>query len=215
MSQSTNQTFFKSLRNLETSYRNIRILSFTIVAACLLIALASLLFAYRVKADAESRVYVVEQGKSLIAALRNDVRENRPVEARDHVRRFHELFFTLDPDANTIEEHIREALPYADESVSRLYLDTKEKGYYNNLIQASASQEVQVDSVQVDLSQYPYRFRTHARQQIIRLSKITVRRLVTEGYLRNVSRSAENPHGFLIEKFAVINNADLEERIRQ
>ena len=209
------ETFFKSLRNLETSYRNIRILAFVSVAAFTLIAIGSLAFAYRVKTDSESRIYVVEQGKSLIAALRNDVRENRPVEGRDHIRRFHELFFTLDPDSKAIEEHINEALPYADESVSRLYLDTKEKGYYSQLIQASASQEVQVDSIQLDMNQYPYAFRTFARQQIIRLTNITVRRLITTGYLRNVSRSAENPHGFLIEKYAVRDNTDLEERLRQ
>ena len=209
------QTFFKSLRNLETSYRNIRILAFVSVGVFCIITLSALGFAYKVKTDSESRIYVVEQGKSLIAALRNDVRENRPVEGRDHIRRFHELFFTLDPDAKAIEENVKEALPYADESVARLYLDTKEKGYYSQLIQASASQEIQVDSIQLDMDQYPYHFRTFARQQIIRLTNITVRRLVTSGYLRNVSRSEVNPHGFLIEKFAVVNNADIEERLRQ
>ena len=210
-----NQTFFKSLRNLETSYRNIRILAFFSVSVFFLVTVSALAFAYKVKTDSESRIYVVEQGKSLIAALRNDVRENRPVEGRDHIRRFHELFFTLDPDAKAIEEHITEALPYADESVSRLYLDTKEKGYYSQLIQASASQEIQVDSIQLDLNQYPYSFRMFARQQIIRLTNITVRKLVTTGYLRNVSRSDINPHGFLIEKFAVLDNTDIEERLRQ
>ena len=211
----TNQTFFKSLRNLETSYRNIRILAFFSIGVFFLITISALGFAYKTKTDSESRIYVVEQGKSLVAALRNDVRENRPVEGRDHIRRFHELFFTLDPDANAIEEHIKEALPYADETVARLYLDTKEKGYYSQLIQASASQELQVDSIQLDMNQYPYQFRTFARQQIIRLTNITVRRLVTSGYLRNVSRSDINPHGFLIEKFAVVDNTDIEERLRQ
>ncbi len=211
----SNQTFFKSLRNLETSYRNIRILAFVSVGVFFLITISALGFAYKVKTDSESRIYVVEQGQSLVAALRNDVRENRPVEGRDHIRRFHELFFTLDPDAKAIEEHITEALPYADETVSRLYLDTKEKGYYSQLIQASASQEIQVDSIQLDMNQYPYQFRMFARQQIIRLTNITVRKLVTTGYLRNVSRSDINPHGFLIEKFAVLDNTDIEERLRQ
>ena len=209
------QTFFKSLRNLETSYRNIRILAFVIVGVFCVITLSALGFAYKVKTDSESRIYVIEQGKSLIAALRNDVRENRPVEGKDHIRRFHELFFTLDPDSKAIEEHITEALPYADESVERLYKDTKEKGYYSDLIQASASQEIQVDSIQLDMNQYPYAFRTFARQQIIRLTNITTRKLISEGYLRNVSRSEINPHGFLIEKFAIVNNTDIEERLRQ
>lgn len=209
------ETFFKSLRNLETSYRNIRILAFVSVGVFCVITLSALGFAYKVKTDSESRIYVVENGTSLIAALRNDVRENRPVEGRDHIRRFHELFFTLDPDAKAIGEHIQEALPYADESAQRLFTDTKEKGYYSQLIQASASQEIQVDSIQLDMNQYPYQFRTFARQQIIRLTNITVRRLVSTGYLRNVSRSAENPHGFLIERFAIRDNTDIEERARQ
>ncbi|RYF70337.1 MAG: conjugative transposon protein TraK [Cytophagaceae bacterium] len=208
-------TFFKSLRNLETSYRNIRIFSFVMLGAFCIITLSALSFAYKVKTDSESRVYIVEQGKSLIAALRNDVRENRPVEGRDHISRFHELFFTLDPDSKAIEEHIKEALPYGDESVERLYLDTKEKGYYSDLIQASASQEIQVDSVQLDMTQYPYAFRTFARQQIIRLTNITTRKLVSTGYLRNVSRSDINPHGFLIEKFVIVDNTDIDERQRQ
>ena len=210
-----NQTFFKSLRNLETSYRENRILAFAAVIGSTVVCLGLMAFTYKVKTDSESRIYVVEQGKSLIAALRNDVRENRPVEGRDHIRRFHELFFTLDPDSKAIEEHINEALPYADESVERLYKDTKEKGYYSDLIQASASQEIQVDSIQIDMNQYPYAFRTYARQQIIRLTNITTRKLVSVGYLRNVSRSEINPHGFLIEKFDIIDNTDIEERLRQ
>ncbi|MFC5410720.1 conjugative transposon protein TraK [Larkinella bovis] len=206
-----NQTFFKSLRNLETSYRNIRILAFVVVGACVVITVSALVFAYRVKTEADSRIYVVEQGKTLIAALRQDVRENRPVEARDHIKRFHELFFTLDPDGRSIEEHINEALAYGDESISRLYLDMKENGYYRDMIQGSVSQEIQVDSIQLDLNQYPYRFRSYARQQIIRPTKITTRRLISAGYLRNVSRSEANPHGFLIEKFEPIDNTDIEE----
>ena len=31
-----------------------------------------------------------------------DLAQNRPVEAREHVRRFHELFFTLSPDKAAI-----------------------------------------------------------------------------------------------------------------
>ncbi|GAB2547034.1 conjugative transposon protein TraK [Spirosoma aerophilum] len=208
------ETFFKSLRNLETSYRNIRIFAFTIAGLLTVITLSALGFAYKVKTDSESQMFVVADGVTLLSSLRRDVRENRPIEGRDHIRRFHELFFTLDPDSKAIEEHIKEALPYGDESVERLYTDTKEKGYYSDLIQASASQEIQVDSIQLDLNQYPYTFRAFARQQIIRLSNITTRRLVSTGYLRNVSRSEINPHGFLIEKFTILDNTDIDEQLR-
>jgi len=44
----------------------------------------------------------LDQGKSLIVALSQDAALNRPVEAREHVRRMHELFFTLAPDKAAI-----------------------------------------------------------------------------------------------------------------
>ena len=39
------------------------------------------------------KIYVLDGGKSLLLALSQDLSQNRPVEARDHVKRFHELFF--------------------------------------------------------------------------------------------------------------------------
>ena len=39
-------------------------------------------------------------------ALSQDLRQNRPVEAREHVRRFHELFFTYGPEKSAIEGNV-------------------------------------------------------------------------------------------------------------
>ena len=46
----------------------------------------------------EKKIYVLDQGRSLMLALSQDASRNRPVEAREHVRRFHELFFSIAPD---------------------------------------------------------------------------------------------------------------------
>ena len=43
-------------------------------------------------------------------ALSQDVQQNRPVEAREHIRRFHELFFTLSPDKSAIESNVQSDL---------------------------------------------------------------------------------------------------------
>ena len=50
-------------------------------------------------------------------ALSQDVRQNRPVEAREHVRRFHELFFTLSREKSAIEQKVKRALLLADKRV--------------------------------------------------------------------------------------------------
>ena len=81
------------------------------------------------------KIYVLDGGKSLMLALSQDLAQNRPVEAREHVRRFHELFFTLSPDKNAIESNINRALFLVDKSAFRYYKDMEEKGYYNRVKQ--------------------------------------------------------------------------------
>ena len=48
-----------------------------------------------------------------------------------------------------------------------------------------------------------------ARQRILRESSVTERSLVTTCQLVNATRSDNNPQGFLIERFNIIENKDL------
>ena len=80
------------------------------------------------------KIYVLDNGKSLMLALSQDMEQNRPAEAREHVRRFHELFFTLSPDKSAIEHNINRALILSDKSAYNYYTDFSEKGYYNRII---------------------------------------------------------------------------------
>jgi hypothetical protein len=61
---------------------------------------------------------------------------------------------------------------------------------------------------------YPYAG-TYAKQFIIRSSNVTRRNLITSCYLVNSVRSDNNPQGFNIEKFAVVENKDIEVIERQ
>jgi hypothetical protein len=68
---------------------------------------------------------------------------------------------------------------------------------------------VDADSIAVDVSNYPYYFKYYGKQRITRTTAIVVRSLITEGYLRSVGRSDNNSHGFLIERWAVLENKDI------
>ena len=142
-------------------------------------------------------------------ALSQDLSQNRPAEAREHVRRFHELFFSLSPQKDAIEHNINRALQLADKSAYHYYVDFAERGYYNRLISGNINQVVHVDSVVCDFAAYPYKVRTYARQLIIRESNVTERSLVTRGRLLNSTRSDNNPHGFILEAFRVVENRDI------
>ena len=61
-----------------------------------------------------------------------------------------------------------------------------------------------------DFNAYPYRAVTYATQKIIRQSNVTERSLVTTCRLLNSSRSDNNPNGFTIEGFTIIENKDLQ-----
>ncbi len=153
---------------------------------------------------------MLDNGKSLMLALSQDLSQNRPAEAREHVRRFHELFFTLSPEKSAIEHNVKRALLLADKSVYHYYSDFAEKGYYNRIIAGKHQPSAEVDSVVCGLQRLSLPCRDYATQKIIRQSNVTERSLVTTCRLLNASRSDDNPNGFTIEGFTIIENKDLQ-----
>ena len=97
---------FKSLKNIESSFRQIRLFGIVFLVVCLAITGYSIWSAYSFAEAQRQKIYVLDGGKSLMLALSQDLSQNRPVEAREHVKRFHELFFTLSPDKSAIEGNI-------------------------------------------------------------------------------------------------------------
>lgn len=201
---------FKSLKNIESSFRQIRLFGIVFVCVCTGIVGYALWKSYSFAEKQREKIYVLDGGKSLMLALSQDLSQNRPVEAREHVKRFHELFFTLSPDKNAIESNIQRSFFLADKSAFNYYKDLSEKGYYNRIISGNINQMVQVDSVVCNFDRYPYQVATYARQMIVRESSVTERSLVTRCRLLNSVRSDNNPHGFTIEAFEITENKDLQ-----
>ena len=200
---------FKSLKNIESSFQQIRLFGIVVVCVCALTAICSVIFALNFAEKQREKIYVLDDGKSLMLALSQDMEQNRPAEAREHVRRFHELFFTLSPDKSAIEHNINRAMSLADKSAYNYYSDYVEKGYYNRIITGNITQVLQVDSIIADFNNYPYNVRTYARQMIIRQSNVTERSLVTQCKLVNTNRSDDNPNGFMIEGLTILENNDI------
>ena len=124
---------FKSLKNIETSFRQIRLYSIIFLVLCSVVVVWSVYSSYDFAEKQREKIYVLDGGKSLMLALSQDLSQNRPAEAREHVRRFHELFFTLSPDKSAIEHNVKRALLLADKSAYNYYSDFAEKGYYNRI----------------------------------------------------------------------------------
>lgn len=201
---------FKSLRNIENSFKQIRLYAILFGSLCLIIVGFSIYKSYDFASIQRQKIYVLDNGKSLMVALSQDASINRPVEAKEHIRRFHELFFTLSPDKSAIESNMQRAFNLSDKSAFDYYKDLLEKGYYSRIISGNIQQRVEVDSIKIDFNTYPYKATTYTAQYIIRASSITKRSLITNSQLINAVRSDNNPQGFVMEKFIVLENKDLE-----
>lgn len=205
---------FRKMKNIDTAFRHVRGFTMLVIAGCVIISGFAIYKSLDLISKMEARIYILANGKAL-EAYASERKDNIPVEARDHVKTFHQFFFTLDPDDKVIKANVTNALYLADESAKRTYDNLKENGFYAGLISGNINQTIRIDSVAVDISEYPYHFRCYGTQSIIRPTSITTRSLTTEGALRNVSRSDNNPHGFLIERWNTIENRDLKTENRR
>jgi conjugative transposon TraK protein len=200
---------FPKTKNIESSFRYIRAVSLAVIAGNLVLAVVLFIKASQAEERAQARIYILSAGKAL-EAFASDRAPNLAVEARAHVGNFHELFFTLDPDEKFITEALGKALYLADGSAKRVYDNLKESGYYSSVISANISQRLTVDSISLDMSSHPFYFRCYGTEKITRVTSVVTRDLVTEGWLREVNRSDNNPHGFLVERWSILENRDLK-----
>ncbi|MCK9154917.1 MAG: hypothetical protein M0P12_02265, partial [Paludibacteraceae bacterium] len=86
-------------------------------------------------------IYIADANNTLLLALANDVELNRSEEAKAHVKRFHELFFILSPNADFIENNMKKALYISDNSVKQVYVNLKEKKFFDSMIANGVSSE--------------------------------------------------------------------------
>lgn len=204
---------FPRTKNIESSFQLIRTTCIAVVIGCFCFG-GYLFYAENQAVNrAQQRLYILASGK-VLEAMASNRKDNIQVEARDHIRSFHSLFFTLDPDEKVVGDNLGRALYLADASAKRVYENLKESGYYANVISANIIQRITIDSIALNTTNYPFYFRLFGEETIIRATSIVTRSLVTEGWLRDVSRSDNNSHGFLIERWSILENKDLKTESR-
>jgi len=132
---------FHQLKNIDTAFKHIKAFSIIMILACIVISLFALVKSYQATEAAQNRIYILANGKAL-EAFSAGRKDNIQVEAKDHVKTFHQYFFGLDPDDKVIQANVSKALYLADRSAKSQYDNLKENGYYSNLIAANISQEI-------------------------------------------------------------------------
>jgi conjugative transposon TraK protein len=196
---------FNKLKNMETAFQHVRLFTIVVVAGAFS-AIGFMAWQQRVARDhSQDRVYVLA-GNTAWAA--NAVEKNvyLPISAKGHVRAFHELFFTLDPDEKANRRNLARALDMADESARKIYDSLSVSGYYANVIAGNIRQRIVVDSVEVDTKAEPYRFRCYAHLHITRATSQVSQSLITSGELFEAQHSDTNILGLLIRHWTTVEN---------
>jgi len=199
---------FQHFKNIDTAFKHIKLFSIFLLAANATTMCFCIYKSFDMVNQAQNRVHILYNGK-VLEAIASDRKTNLPVELRDHIKTFHEDFFTLVPDDKQIDATITKALYLADGSAKSAYDNLKEAGYFNNLISANINQQVQIDSIRLDLNSYPYPFTCYATEKLMRSTSTVIRKLITQGKVSDLKTETDNnPHGFLIQGWEILQNND-------
>ena len=177
------------IKNLENKIKLVLIICSLFLVGCVVISLGSIWTARGMVSDAHQKVYVLDGNVPVLVNL-----------------------FTLAPDDKYIKYTMEKAMYLIDETGLAQYNALKEKGFYGNIMGTSAVFSIFCDSIR--FSEENMSFTYYGRQRIERRTSVLMRELVTEGYLKRVPRTENNPHGLLIVNWRTILNKDLEQRTK-
>ena len=203
----------KYFDTIETSFRKLKFITVASIASGVIIALGAVYISGQQMLSNNDNIYVIDRGSAVMAA-RNGQDAYRDLEVKDHIERFHELMFNLSPNSESIKRNLDRALVMSDKSAYDYWSDLSERGFYSRIVSANISQEIVIDSVNVDMSSYPYQAKTYAKVFMLRESNITAYDFESSCRLVDVERSPSNPHGLMIEKFRVSKNENMGTRQR-
>lgn len=195
------------IKNIESKIRLAATVSVLSFLSLIIVTVIMALFFTNQLNNARKTIYILDKDVPILAK-QTDQQVNRPVEYKAHVDLFHSLYFTLTPDDKQIQYQMDKAMYLVDETGMQQYNNLKEKGYFNQIMASSAVLTIQTDSIYLDVPKRYFRF--YGKQKIDRKSSTTIRSLVTEGYLQDIPRSANNPHGVIIQNWKTLENKDLD-----
>ncbi|WP_354668835.1 conjugal transfer protein TraK [uncultured Duncaniella sp.] len=124
------------------------------------------------------------------------------------IENFHQYFFNLPPDNDYIKWTVGKAMYMADGTALKQKQAMDENGFYSDIISSSAVCTIMCDSINFDERQRKFTY--YGTQLIKRRTRDLKRSMVTTGYIENVPRTQNNPHGLMITGWRTIENKDLD-----
>ena len=194
------------IQSLEQKTRLALATVITTIIGCVAISGFAVWKAMQMVAAERSQIYVLD-GNIPFLAERADMEANFEMEAKAHIQLFHQYFFNLPPDNDYIEWSLGKAMYMADATALKQKKALDEKGFFSDIMSSSAVCTLTCDSINLD--QNTKKFTYYGTQKIKRRTSQIRRSMITTGYLENVPRSRNNPHGIMIRNWKTLENKDL------
>ncbi|MCX2681929.1 hypothetical protein OOZ15_18400 [Galbibacter sp. EGI 63066] len=169
--------------------------------------LASLSYGvYLQKKLSKSQVYILDRNTmAYTAKVVKDELTYREPEIINHMKLFQKYFFNL--DQFNYKKHLEKALNLIDDSGKNYYLTLKSDGWYQNLKMNNLIQKFELDSIKVDVKEYPYSASIYGKTIVYKYGDEKGgdrKRIGINCKLYDVSRTVDNPHGLMISKYHIL-----------
>ena len=194
------------VKNIEKRIQINKTMAIATVIFAIVIVIVGFSYSYKIVQDSRKSIYILDNGVPVLVKQTDELL-NRPVEYKAQIDLFHKLFFTLIPDDEYIKKNIDKSLYLIDDTAKRERENLLEKGFYNQIISSNATVSIQTDSINLDLN--TKKFVYYGTQMINRKTSLIVRKLITQGYFKDIARSPNNAHGVLLENWNIIDNSEV------
>ncbi|MDJ1505229.1 hypothetical protein [Xanthocytophaga agilis] len=168
----------------------------------LLLVVSNLLWSFiyfSAKRKGEERVYVVSDNTTLAASLASNYKPTI-YEGKNHVRNFMTLMHSH--DASNYADRINAALKLIDKQVgARLYNKMKQGGILEHYTRFNSRTEMEIDSVNINMSVEPYKGAIYARQKYLYDNESEIIPIAADFDMIRTHRSDANPFGLQITNF--------------
>lgn len=191
--------FFKSLTEVNVANKFYKSLAIISVSVSSFVCLAVFISSNKAVERERSKVYALDADGNVLPMVQHSMREQRPVEAKAHVRML--LTYLFDIDRFTYKDKLARAYDLGNNSIYALYREQEEGGWYVDVEQYNARSTLVINSMEsTDGGDH---YLVHADFLVVINSDITKNKqyeLAMDFVVENgtVDRTERNPHNMMV-----------------
>ena len=198
----------KSLLKIDALLKFSKTITIISLVVTVLSVFASLAYSFYLNETLiKEKVYLLDgaNGEIYTAKIIKEELTYREPEIYNHLMTFHKYFFDL--DQYNYKKNIEKALDLIDNSGKNYYQTLVNEGWYNTLKLNNLVQKIEIDSININSTIYPYTASVHGKTVVYRYGEEKEKKekkIQIRCALYDVARTRQNPHGLVITNYNIL-----------